>query len=395
MSAKQECKIAYDSFDRNRNFSKTVKNCVWDIDIELPEPPADYRKIINYGNEKAKRKFPYYTRDFVKEIDLLPNTDPKKKKFLDEEWRRRREGLWFYNGDNLEWVTGHHYMTLQYWLIPIEDLDGALGNPKFFDMGRDRFYAIWWAKNHPDHTGLCYIGGRRSGKALDINTPIPTPSGFKLMKDIDIGDKVYGANGKPLKVTTATEVKLNRIVNRVWFDDDTYLDADDEHQWEVTTKKDRKKHGTEKAPVRVMNTKELKEQGIFWGKTKERNFHIKINDPVEYKEQDLPIDPYLLGYWLGDGKSYNTTLHTGKEDLPHIKDFLDKLNINHKTKKDKLAYTVSVLGGGKKKNSQGQFIADEDSLHYNLNTLNLLKTKKEDGITKHNPTYRQRRLAAH
>lgn len=167
MLYKEECKAAYDNFKRKRNFSREIPNCIWNIDIELPEPPADYKSIANYGKKKENRKFPYYERDFVLEMDALPNSDPKKKKFLDQEWERRRNGFWFYNGDNLEWVTGHHYMTLQYWLIPIEDLDGGFGNPKFVDMQRDRWYAIWWAKQHPETTGLAYLGPRRSAKTVD------------------------------------------------------------------------------------------------------------------------------------------------------------------------------------------------------------------------------------
>jgi len=57
-------------------------------------------------------------------------------------------------------------MTLQYWLIPIEDLDGGFGNPKFIDLHRDISYAIWWARKSGIYTGLAYLGGRRSGKTV-------------------------------------------------------------------------------------------------------------------------------------------------------------------------------------------------------------------------------------
>lgn len=167
MTPQEECKLAYDSFKRKRNFSKEIVNCVWDIEFDLPEPPADYKHIANFGGKIQDRKFPYHTREFVKEMDALPNSDSKKKAFLDQLWERRRDGFWFYNRDRLEWVTGHHYMTLQYWLIPIEDLDGGFGNPKFVDMQRDRWYALWWAKLHPETTGLAYLGGRRSAKTVD------------------------------------------------------------------------------------------------------------------------------------------------------------------------------------------------------------------------------------
>jgi len=112
MTAAQECKQAHDNFERVINFSKTIPNCIWDIDIELPEPPAKYKEIENYGKSKENRTFPYYDKSYVKQIDSLPNSNTEKKQFLDKEWERRRNGLWFYNGDKLEWITGHYYMTL-------------------------------------------------------------------------------------------------------------------------------------------------------------------------------------------------------------------------------------------------------------------------------------------
>lgn len=388
MTAKEECKAAYDSFDRVRNFSKEIPNCIWDIDIELPEPPTNYKAIHNYGKPKEDRTFPYLDSSYIKHIDSLSSNDTERKEFLDQEWDRRRNGLWFYNGDKLEWVTGHYYMTLQYWLIPIEDLDGGFGNPKFVDLHRDITYAIWWAKKHEQHTGLAYLGTRRSGKALDINTLLPTPSGFKLMKDIQAGDVVFDQDGKPTNVTHATEVQLNRNVNRVWFDDDTYLDADDDHQWEVTLKKDRaycRKKGKE-VPKKVMTTKQIKEFGIFYGNTNERNFHIEVlNKPVEYKQQDLPIDPYLFGYWLGDGNSYAAKISVGRDDLLHLESYLDSLNIKYITREDRTCYAVTVLGEGREINELGQFVSDEESMHYKLNQLGVRKKKKDDDIFKHIP----------
>jgi len=42
-------------------------------------------------------------------------------------------------------------------------------------------------------------------------------------------------------------------------------------------------------------------------------------------KQILPIDPYILGLWLGDGASEAGWITVGKRDIPHI---LEKLNTN-------------------------------------------------------------------
>lgn len=161
-----ECLEAYNEFNPVRNFSKEIPNCEYDIEITLPEPPKDPTIIANYGKAKKNRKFPYHDWKYVKKIDSMDSMNPERKKFIDEEWRRRRNGFWWYNGDKLEWVNGHYYMTLQYWRIPIEDKDGALGNPKFVDMQRDMNLAIWHGQNDPYCAGLAYVGCRRSSKTV-------------------------------------------------------------------------------------------------------------------------------------------------------------------------------------------------------------------------------------
>lgn len=50
----------------------------------------------------------------------------------------------------------------------------------------------------------------RHGKALEINTPIPTPDGFKKIKDLNPGDYVYGEDGKPVRVIAKSPVWHNR-----------------------------------------------------------------------------------------------------------------------------------------------------------------------------------------
>jgi hypothetical protein len=162
--AERECKKAHKEFQKVRDFSKEIPYCIWNLEITLPDPPVDPTTIANYGLPKVDRKFPYHSREYIEKIDSLPRTDQTRKDFIDEEWRRRREGFWWYNGDKLEWINGHYYMTLQYWLIPIEDLDGASSNPKFVDMQRDLNLAIWWCKQDMECTGLAYVGTRRSGK---------------------------------------------------------------------------------------------------------------------------------------------------------------------------------------------------------------------------------------
>lgn len=75
--------------------------------------------------------------------------------------------------------------------------------------------------------------GRRWGKALDVETPIPTPRGFVDMGDLDTGDLVFDETGNPCKIVFATDVMYGRDCYEVVFDDYTSIVADADHLWSV------------------------------------------------------------------------------------------------------------------------------------------------------------------
>ena len=69
------------------------------------------------------------------------------------------------------------------------------------------------------------------GKALALDTPLPTPSGWTTMGEVRVGDQLLGADGKPTRVVAATEVMHGRPCYEVEFDDGEVIVADAEHQW--------------------------------------------------------------------------------------------------------------------------------------------------------------------
>ena len=70
-----------------------------------------------------------------------------------------------------------------------------------------------------------------AGKALDVNTPIPTPDGWSLMKDLAPGDQVFDEQGQPTVVVGVSEVMYGRTCYEVVFDDGSALVSDAEHLW--------------------------------------------------------------------------------------------------------------------------------------------------------------------
>ena len=83
------------------------------------------------------------------------------------------------------------------------------------------------------HPGQMIVIAARPGmgKALKLDTPLPTPTGWTAMGDVSVGDYLIGADGKPTRVVAATDVMLNRPCFEVEFSDGTVIVADAEHQW--------------------------------------------------------------------------------------------------------------------------------------------------------------------
>lgn len=83
------------------------------------------------------------------------------------------------------------------------------------------------------HPGQMIIIAARPGvgKALALNTPLPTPTGWTSMGDVGVGDHLLGPDGEPTRVVAATEVMLGRPCFEVEFSDGTVIVADAQHQW--------------------------------------------------------------------------------------------------------------------------------------------------------------------
>lgn len=118
----------------------------------LPSPPRDPREIANYGMPAKKQKFQYTEQP-------ARNEEPTDE-FLDLEITRMRDGYWFFNNGNLEYITGHHYFLLNYW----KDKGKRL---VFIDAQRDFYY--WWDAIEKDDNlaGGNLITNRRFGKTVN------------------------------------------------------------------------------------------------------------------------------------------------------------------------------------------------------------------------------------
>jgi deoxycytidine triphosphate deaminase len=144
--------------------------------------------------------------------------------------------------------------------------------------------------------------GRVEGKALDVDTEVPTPDGWVTMGDLEPGDHVFGIDGRPVPVVDATPVMVDRPCFEVWFSDGTSVIADAAHQWLTRTRNDRRRRSL----GQVRTTEEIARTVMV--REREYTHRIPVCAPVQYEARVLPVDPYVLGAWLGDGTSTQAVL---------------------------------------------------------------------------------------
>jgi len=236
-----------------------------------------------------------------------------------------------------------------------------------------------------------------TGKALDVNTPIPTPIGWKRMGDLVRGDFVFDEQGHPTRVMAAFDVMYHRTCYEVVFSDGSSIVADAEHEWASHTNADRSwssrprtnayatknfvtsdqlamldrlialsqndnilsvdeaaaligSHrwsvyqaagkiapaNSEKRPacyprqtlltaVRGRLARDLSEQRrdgraytlvttermaatLKVGSPARANHAVSVAGPLVLPDATLPIEPYFLGIWLGDGSCYSNQI---------------------------------------------------------------------------------------
>jgi hypothetical protein len=169
--------------------------------------------------------------------------------------------------------------------------DGFVIHPGEFCLGRTEE----WVELPND------VVARIEGKALALDTEIPTPDGWTTMGEIHAGDYVFGPDGLPLRVIGATGVISGRECREVVFSDGSRFVADLHHEWEVLTKAT---HGGRR--VRRLTTGQI-ERSLKYSKT-EYAHHVAQAAAIEYLAKDLPVDPYVFGAWIGDGTSTKAEL---------------------------------------------------------------------------------------
>ena len=171
-------------------------------------------------------------------------------------------------------------------LLTIEPDEPFILHPGEFVLGQ----TLEWVELPTD------LVARLEGKALALDTPVPTPIGWRTMGDLEVGDSVFDETGAPTTVVAVTPPMIGRPCRELMFSDGQRITADAAHQW-VTIDKNGRRYGHQRVEIRT--TAEIERTVRANG---EMNHHVPLAGPVQYPARmDLPIEPYTFGAWLGDG----------------------------------------------------------------------------------------------
>jgi len=129
---------------------------IQNLRIALPKTPA---KIDKSQDKWVADEYPKELKQIQSVFDWREYPDDFKEKwepYIDEQFKRREEGHWFNNKGVATYITGTHFMYLQWSKIDV-------GKPDFREA--NRLFFIFWEASKADSRsyGMCYLKNRRSG----------------------------------------------------------------------------------------------------------------------------------------------------------------------------------------------------------------------------------------
>jgi phosphate starvation-inducible protein PhoH and related proteins len=137
---------------------------------------------------------------------------------------------------------------------------------------------------------LAYMRGR----AQPLFTKVLTPTGFRPIGELQVGEFVIGSDGNPTEVLAVYPQGFKEIY-RVYTQDGSSTLASGDHLWSVHTRDDRRRG----KPARVLETKEMIDD------LRAAHYHRYelplLSAPVNFQPRPVPLDPYAIGLLLGDG----------------------------------------------------------------------------------------------
>ena len=161
-------------------------------------------------------------------------------------------------------------------------------------------------------------------KDLADSTPMLTANrGWTTHGELRVGDQVFAPEGMPVKVVAVTSQYTDSECYEIVFQDGAKIIAGAGHLWKLRQKHKLRIANSSQRYVtwthEVVQTEDLMKSGL--------RLDVGVAAPLEFPEQQLPIDPYVLGCWLGDGSTGSSRITAGFADVNETKALLESRGV--------------------------------------------------------------------
>lgn len=206
------------------------------------------------------------------------------------------------------------------------------------------------------------------GRSQPLDSLLFTLEGWKKMGDIKVGDFVVGSDGQPIEVIGVFPQGLKKVY-RVTMTDGSSTLACDEHLWQVKTLEDKRRN----KPSRILETQDMIKN---FRRNNQYRYELPIiSNPIEWRYEKVPIEPYILGLLLGDGcisdKTSPSFTSKDLELVEYLRSGLTAENVQVR-QKSPIDYVISNPLAGKGGN---KFEPIQNSITVSLRKLKLAGTK--------------------
>ncbi len=159
---------------------------------------------------------------------------------------------------------------------------------------------------------------KKQGKELALDTPIPTPTGWSTMGDLQIGNVVFDEHGHSCHAIAKSQVDDTETAYRLTFRDGSSIVAGERHLWNVDKLVGKTEPVVWDTGTIYRETRRIRENYRREHDLRRSVIRIHVAAPLQTADALLPCDPYLYGYWLGNGSATKPEITVRTSDVEQI-----------------------------------------------------------------------------
>lgn len=207
------------------------------------------------------------------------------------------------------------------------------------------WHHLEWGELVHQHKKLCINAARDHGKCEAVGTPVRMYDGtIKKVEDVVVGDLLMGIDSKPRRVV-ATRRGHDSMMYRI---DQSRGDSYTVNSRHICTLIEKDRNGSiATASKRIVDIDIPTLLSKTPNRVKERYRGFKV--AVQYPARPVGLEPYFLGYWLGDGNSNNQKITTADPEVcEYLRSYAERLGLHYGQKDLTVTIGIGTRGRGKR-----------------------------------------------